>query len=400
MTVLSQRILSLSESETLAMTRKSRELQAEGHDVINLSIGEPDFNTPEFIKDAAKKALDDNHTHYPPVPGFQDLREAICRKLKRDNGLDYKPDQIVVSTGAKQAIANLVLCLVDPGDEVLVPTPYWVSYKELIKLAEGIEVNIYATIEQDFKVTPSQIENAITPKTKLIMFNSPCNPTGSVYTKEELEGIANVLAKFPHVFIMSDEIYEHINFKSKHESFAQFEAIRERVITINGVSKGFAMTGWRIGYLAGPKFIADACNKFQGQITSGTCSIAQKASIIALDTDPSNIPELKYMLSAFKERRDLVLELLNEIPGIKTNIPDGAFYIFLHVKHFFGKSDGIITVNNGTDLCMYILNKVYVALVPGDAFGDPNCIRISYATSNEKLKEAVARIKKALADLH
>ncbi|MCF8296447.1 MAG: pyridoxal phosphate-dependent aminotransferase [Saprospiraceae bacterium] len=381
------------------MTRLSRELKAKGHDVIALSIGEPDFNTPEFIKDAAKQALDDNFTYYSPVPGYQDLREAVCKKFKRDNNLDYKPEQIVVSTGAKQSIANALMSIVDPGDEVIVPTPYWVSYKELIKLAEGVEINIQATIEQDFKVTATQIEKAITPKTKLIMFNSPCNPTGSVYTKEELKAIADVVAKYENIYILSDEIYEHINFSGKHESFAQFPNIYDKVITVNGVSKGFAMTGWRLGFIGAPKVIADACNKYQGQITSGTCSISQKAAVAALQADPKTLVEMKEMLVAFKERRDLVLDLLKDIPGMKTNIPNGAFYIFPDVSYYYGKSDGETLIKDGGDLCMYLLNKVFVALVPGGAFGSPECIRISYATSKDVLIEAVARIKKGLAAL-
>lgn len=399
MEILSKRIRNLSESETLAMTRLSRELKAKGHDVIALSIGEPDFNTPDFIKDAAKQALDDNHTHYTPVPGNQDLREAISIKFKRDNNLDYKPEQIVVSTGGKQSIANTVLSLVDPGDEVIVPSPYWVSYSELIKLAEGIQIDIPATIEQDFKVTAEQIEKAITPKTKLIMFNSPCNPTGSVYTQEELKAIADVVAKYENVYILSDEIYEHINFLGKHESFAQFPNIYDKVITVNGVSKGFAMTGWRLGFMGASKIIADACNKYQGQITSGTCSISQKAAVAALKRNPETIVEMKEMLVAFKERRDLVLDLLKDIPGLKTNTPNGAFYIFPDVSSYYGKSDGENIINNSKDLCMYLLNKVYVALVPGGAFGSPECVRISYATSKDVLIEAMKRIKKGLAEL-
>jgi aspartate aminotransferase len=396
--MLSNRITYLSESETLAMARKSRELKALGHNVINLSLGEPDFNTPDYIKEAAKEAIDKNYSFYPPVAGYQDLREAICLKLKRDNGLDYACEQVVVSTGAKQSIANVVLSLVNPGEEVILPSPFWVSYKEIVKVAEGKAVYIPTTITDEFKVTPQQIEAAITPKTKLIIFSSPCNPTGSVYTKEELKGIADVVIRYPHVYIVADEIYEHINFIGKHESIAQFDFIKERVILVNGVSKGFAMTGWRIGYIAAPVAIAKACDKLQGQFTSGASSIAQRAALKAIITDPDT-PELKAMQRAFRERRDLMLEMLGQIPGLKLNHPDGAFYIFPDISSYFGKSDGTTTVNNSNDLCMYFLNKVFVATVPGDAFGDPNCLRFSYATSKENLTEAVKRIKSALQDL-
>jgi aspartate aminotransferase len=396
---LSNRINYLSESETLAMSRKSRELKAEGHDVINLSLGEPDFFTPDYIKDAAKEGIDKNFTFYTPVSGYEDLRKAICTKLKRDNNLDYECSQIVVSTGAKQSIANVVLSLVNPGDEVLVPAPYWVSYKEIVKVAEGKSVFINASIENNFKITPSQLEAAITPKTKLMIYSSPCNPTGSVYTKEELKGIAEVLCRYPYITIIADEIYEHINFIGKHESICQFDFIRDQVVLVNGVSKGFAMTGWRVGYIAAPKEIAKACDKLQGQFTSGTCSIAQRAALKAMSTDPASSADMKTMHQAFRERRDLMLQLLQEIPGMKLNHPDGAFYIFPDISYYFGKSDGTTTISNSNDLCMYLINKVYVALVPGDAFGDPNCIRFSYATSKEKLIEAVKRIKSALGEL-
>jgi len=396
MNILSNRINSLSESETLAMTQKSRELQALGHNVINLSIGEPDFDTPMDIKAFAKKAIDDNFSHYTPVSGYMDLRQAICRKLKRDNNLDFKPEQIVVSNGAKQSLANIVLSLVNPGDEVIVPAPYWVSYKEIIKLAEGKAVYINAPIEQDFKITAQQVEAAITPKTKLFMFSSPCNPTGSVYTREELKSIAEVITKHDNIFILADEIYELINFGGQHESIAQFDFIREKVITVNGVSKGFAMTGWRIGYLAAPAFIAKACDKLQGQITSAPSSIAQRATLHAMECNPKESADLKMMLAAFRERRDLLISLLKEIPGIKTNQPQGAFYVFPDVSYYYGKSYGDTVINGGEDLCMYLLNTVFVALVSGAAFGDPNCVRFSYATSNENLIEAVRRIKKAL----
>ncbi len=399
MNFLSDRINNMEESATLAMTRMSRDLECKGFNVINLSIGEPDFNTPVFIKEAAKKALDENYTHYSPVPGYLDLREAICLKLKRDNNLDYKPAQIVVSTGAKQALANAILSLVNPGDEVIIPAPYWVSYSELIKLAEGVPVYVAATIENDFKITAAQLEAAISPKTKLFMFNSPNNPTGSVYSKAELQGLAEVLQKHENVFIIADEIYEHINFVGRHESLAQFEYLKEQIVLINGVSKGYAMTGWRLGYLAARTEIATACNKMQGQITSGTCSIAQRAAIDAMLMKPEEAVEMKEMVSAFHRRRDLLLDLLNDIPGIKTNIPDGAFYVFPDVTFYYGKTDGDMQVNNGDDLCMYLLKNACVALVPGSAFGDPACIRFSYATSEEKLKEAAKRVKAALAKL-
>ncbi|HEX7411234.1 MAG TPA: pyridoxal phosphate-dependent aminotransferase [Bacteroidales bacterium] len=399
MNILSDRINKLEESETLAMSRKSRELKALGHDVINLSLGEPDFFTPEHIKMAAKDALDKNFTFYPPVSGYVDLREAICRKLKRDNGLTYSPDQIVVSTGAKQSIANCVLTLLNPGDEAIIPSPYWVSYKEIIKLAEAKGVFVQASIINDFKITPEQLEAAITPKSKVFLFSSPCNPTGSVYSREELKALADVLARYPDIIIISDEIYEHINFIGSHESIAQFDNVRDKVVIINGVSKGFAMTGWRLGYMAAPRVIAQACDKLQGQITSGTSTISQRAAITAMDTNPETSSDLKSMLDAFHSRRDQMLEWLKEVPGIKTNVPDGAFYIFADVKDYYGKSNGTVTINSGTDLCDYLLDSVYVALVPGVAFGDPDCIRISYATSLDKLKEAVRRIKVALSKL-
>lgn len=396
MIALSNRITQLSESETLAMARKSRELKAQGYDIINLSLGEPDFFTPDYVKTAAIKAIEENYSFYSPVNGYPELRQAICRKLMRDNKLEFSPDQIVVSTGAKQALINTLLCLVNPGEEVIVASPYWVSYRDMVKLAEGEAVYVTAGIENDFKITPAQLEEAITPKTKVFMFSSPCNPTGSVYNRDELEALAKVFEKHPHVYILSDEIYEHINFSGSHESIAQFESIRERVIIINGVSKGFAMTGWRVGYLAAHLDIAKACTKLQGQFTSGTNSIAQRATIAAVEADPAyTIP----MLEKFRERRDLVLGLMKDIPGLITNKPEGAFYVLPNVKSYFGKSDGETRVENAPDLCMYLLNKALVALVPGDAFGDPECIRFSYATSNDLLIEAVNRIKKALADL-
>jgi aspartate aminotransferase len=378
------------------MSRISNELKAKGIDVINLSLGEPDFNTPDFIKEAAKKAIDNNWSHYSPVSGYAVLRKAICDKLKRDNNLDYAAENIVVSTGAKQTIANAVLCLVNPGDEVLVPTPYWVSYKEIIKLAEGKAVYIEGKIEADFKVTPEQVEKAITAKTKLFIFSTPCNPSGSVYSEQELAGIANVFEKHPDIYIIADEIYELINFTGKHASLAAFPAIKDRVITVNGLSKGFAMTGWRLGYLAANKTIADACNKIQGQFTSGTNSVTQRAAIEALKADPAFT---KDMLNKFKERRDLLLSLLKEITGLKCNTPQGAFYIFPDVSFYYGKTDGKSTIKDGADLCNYLLYNGNVALVPGSAFGDDNCIRFSYATSNDLLIEAVKRIKNALEKL-
>jgi aspartate aminotransferase len=387
----------MAESETLAMSRISRELKAKGHNVINLSVGEPDFFTPEVIKNAAKKAVDDNFSFYPPVNGYLELRQAICRKLKRDNNLDYTPEQIIASTGAKHSIMNALLCMVNPGDEVIIPTPYWVSYSHMVTFAQGKQVFVEAGIENDFKITPQQLEAAITPQTKLFMFSSPCNPSGSVYTKQELEGLVKVFEKHPHVFILSDEIYELINFNKNHESIAQFASVKDRVILINGVSKGFAMTGWRLGYMAAHPEIAAAANKLQGQFTSATSSIAQKAAQEAMEMNPQ---DTYHMLEKFMERRDLVLGLLKEIPGLKTNVPQGAFYLFPDASSYFGKTDGTVTIKGSADLCNYILNKVFVALVPGDAFGSPDCIRISYATSNELLIEAVDRIKNALSQLH
>ncbi len=399
MDMISDRINQMAESETLAMSRMSRELTAQGHNVINLSVGEPDFNTPGFIKDAAKEALDKNFTRYTPVSGYPDLRQAICNKFKRDNGLEYTPEQIVVSTGAKHSIANAMLAIINEGDEVLVPVPYWVSYKEIIKLAGGKPVYIPASIDTDFKVTPAQIEKAITPRTKAIIYSSPCNPSGSVYTRDELKAIADLIARYEKIFIIADEIYEHINFVGRHESIAQFPAIYNRVITINGVSKGFAMTGWRLGYMGAPLQIAKACDKLQGQITSGTCSISQRAAIAALNADPENTPELIEMKKAFMERRDYLISMLKEIPGFITNVPQGAFYLFPDVSEWFGKSFSGTTIVNAGDLSMYFLNEAHVAMVPGDAFGSPECLRLSYATSKEALEEALCRIKKALAKL-
>jgi len=396
MSKLSDRINNLAESQTLAMAKKSRELQAQGKDIISLSIGEPDFNTPDFIKEAAKKAIDNNITRYTPVPGILEVRKAISEKFKRDNNLTYTPEQVVVSTGAKQSIANVILSLVNPGEEVIVPIPYWVSYIETIKLAEGIPVTIPTSVESNFKITPEQLKNAITPKTKLMVFSTPCNPSGSVYSKEELKALADVIIQYPDLYVISDEIYEYINFVGKHESLAQFDFIYDRVITVNGVSKGYAMTGWRIGYIGAPKWIADACEKMQGQFTSGTCSIAQMAAMEGIKANPSVTFEMR---DAFKKRRDLVLGLLKEIPGMKTNVPDGAFYIFPDISYYFGKSYGNYKIKNSNDLSMYLLEEGNVALVSGDAFGDDNCIRFSYATSEDKLIESVKRVKEALAKL-
>ena len=396
MTKVSERLNRLSESATLAMARMSRELKAQGHDVIPLNLGEPDFDTPDFVKEAAKKAVDNNFSHYTPVPGLAELREAIAEKLKRDNGLEYTPEQIVASTGAKQSIANVCMSLLNPGDEVLLPAPYWVSYFEIIKLAEGSPVEVPSSIEADFKVSPEQLEAAITPNTKLLLFSTPCNPSGTVYSKTELEAIAKMLEKYPDIYVICDEIYELINFGEPHFSMAAITSMKERVVTINGVSKGFAMTGWRVGYIAAPQWIAAACNKIQGQITSATCAVAQKATQAAMLANPSSV---NYMRDAFHKRRDMMLSMLNKVPGIKTNIPKGAFYIFPDVSHYFGMSNESTTIEDSNDFCMYLLNDAHVALVAGAAFGTPNCVRISYAASEENLKEAVKRIKTSLAKL-
>ena len=378
------------------MARMSRELKAQGHNVIALSLGEPDFDTPKFIKDSGKKAIDNNYSHYTPVPGLLELRQAISKKLKRDNKLEYSADQIVVSTGAKQSIANICLSLLNSGDEVILPAPYWVSYYELVKLGEAIPIVVKSSIDNDFKMSPQALENAISPNTKMVIFSSPCNPSGTVYSQQELKELAKVLENYPNIYVVSDEIYELINYGVEHFSIARIESIKKRVITVNGVSKGFAMTGWRVGYIAAPQWIASACNKIQGQVTSATCAIAQKATETAMLASPS---EVKYMRIAFHKRRDLMLEMLSEIPGIKTNKPDGAFYIFPDISHYFGKSDGKKTIYNSNDFCMFILNDAYVALVAGEAFGSPNCVRISYAANEENLIEAVKRMKKSLAKL-
>ncbi len=393
---LSDRLLAMEESATIAMSRISRELKAAGKDVISLSLGEPDFFTPDFIKDAAKEALDQNYTMYTPVAGYDDLRESISFKFKRDNGLDYSKDQIVVSTGAKQSIANAVLSCINPGDEVIIPAPYWVSYIEIVKVAEGIPVIVHAGIESDFKITAKQFEEAITPKTKMMIFSSPCNPTGSLYSQEELRGLADVLVKNPSVVVIADEIYEHINFVGKHQSLAQFPEIFDQVITVNGVSKAWAMTGWRLGYIGASKLIADACNKVQGQFTSATCSIAQRASIAAMKADPAVLQD---MIKAFKSRRDLVIGMLKEMPGVKANTPEGAFYIFPDISYFIGKKYNDTTISSAHDLCLYLLSEAMVALVSGESFGANNCIRISYAASEETLVKAMTRVKEALAKL-
>ena len=395
---LSERINRLAESATLAMARMSRELKAEGKDVIALSLGEPDFNTPEFIKDAAKDAINNNFSHYTPVPGLDDLRISIANKFKRDNKLEFSKDEIVVSTGAKQSLANICLSLLNPGDEVLIPCPYWVSYAEIIKLSEGVPVEIPSSVEQNFKVSAEDIENSISEKTKMFMFSSPCNPSGSVYTEKELRAFAKVFEKHPDIFIVSDEIYEHINFTNEHFSIGRIDSIKDRVITVNGVSKGFAMTGWRVGFIGAPLWIAKACNKIQGQVTSATCAIAQKATEEAMNADPVLVTNK--MKNSFLNRRNLLLAKLNEIKGVKCNIPDGAFYVFPDVSYFHGKTDGKIKINNSNDLCMYLLNSCYVALVSGAPFGNPECVRISYAASEEKLIEAVKRIKIQLEKLY
>jgi len=386
----------LSESQTLAMAQKSRELKAQGVDVINLSIGEPDFNTPQHIKEAAKKAIDDNYSHYSPVPGYPELLKAISAKFKRENNLDFATDQIMVSCGAKHSIANVILCLINQDDEVIIPSPYWVSYVELVKLARGKCVLVESGIETDYKVTAEQIEKAITPRTRVFLYSSPSNPTGSLYTREELKAFADVFARHPNIIVISDEIYEHINFSAKHESIAQFPEIREQVVVVNGVSKGYAMTGWRIGYIGAPKWITKACTKLQGQLTSGASSIAQIASVAALNGDNNCIKE---MCATFKKRRDLLYGLLKDIPGLKVNLPDGAFYLFTECSYFFGKSDGKMVIKNAYDLSLYLLSDANVALVDGSAFGAPAYIRFSYAASEQELTEAAKRIKAALLKL-
>ena len=392
--LLSDRINNLSTSQTLAMAALARELKSQGKDIISLSLGEPDFNTPDFIKEAAKKAIDENYSTYSPVDGYVELKDAICRKFKRDNNLDYKPANIVVSTGAKQSLYNIAQVMLNDGDEVILPAPYWVSYFEIIKLSGGVPVEVPTSVETDFKMTAAQLEAAITPKTKMMWFSSPCNPSGSVYNREELTAIGKVLDKYPNIYIVSDEIYEHINFSGTFCSIGSIPGLFERTITVNGVAKAFAMTGWRIGYIGAPEFIAKACTKMQGQVTSGANSIAQRATITAVDAEPKVLNE---MVLAFKNRRNLVVELAKAIPGLKINVPEGAFYLFPDVSSFFGKTLRGKLINNADDLSMYLLSEANVATVTGDAFGNPNCIRISYATSEELLTEAFKRIKEALA---
>ena len=393
MNPLSDRINNLSTSQTLAMAALARELKAQGRDIISLSLGEPDFNTPDFIKEAAKKAIDENYSTYTPVDGYIELKEAICRKFKRDNNLDYKPGNIVVSTGAKQSLYNIAQVMLNEGDEVILPAPYWVSYYEIIKLSGGVPVEVPTTVDTDFKITPEQLEAAITPRTKMMWFSSPCNPSGSVYNREELTALAKVLEKHPNIYIASDEIYEHINFSGTFCSIASIPGMLEKTITVNGVAKAFAMTGWRIGYIGAPEFIAKACTKMQGQVTSGANSIAQRATIAAVEADPS---VLKHMVDAFHSRRDLVVRLVKEIPGFKVNIPEGAFYVFPDVSAFFGKTLKGTLIKDATDFSMYLLAEANVATVTGDAFGNPDCLRISYATSEAQLTEALNRIKEAV----
>ena len=391
---LSDRINSLPTSQTLAMAAKARELRAEGKDIIGLSLGEPDFNTPEFIKDAAIEAINQDYNSYTPVDGYLELKEAICVKFKRDNDLDYKPNQIVVSTGAKQSIANVAQVLLNKGDEVLLPAPYWVSYSAIATLSEATYVEIPSSIDTDFKITPAQLEAAITPKTKMIFFNSPNNPSGTIYSEAEYRALAAVLEKHPQIYILSDEIYEHINYDAKPFSFAAIESMYDRTITVNGLAKAFAMTGWRIGYIGAPEWIAKACNKMQGQVTSGANCIAQRAAITAVLAPVSKI---QYMVDEFKTRRDIVIGLLREIDGFKVNVPDGAFYVFPDISDFFGKTIQGITINNASDFSLFLLEKANVATVTGDAFGTPNCIRLSYAASELQIREAIKRIKEALS---
>lgn len=387
---LSDRIQNMSTSATLAMAAKARELRNEGKDIIGLSLGEPDFNIPDFIKEAAKQAIDDNYSSYTPVDGYAELKQAISLKFKRDNGLEYGPNQIVVSSGAKQSLFNIAMVVLNPGDEVILPAPYWVSYSDIVKLAEGVPVEVKTDIDTDFKMTPAQLEAAITPNTRMIWFSSPCNPSGSVYSKAELEGLAEVLKKHPGIYVVSDEIYEHINFAGGHVSIAGIDGMYDRTVTVNGVSKAFAMTGWRIGYIGGPEWIAKGCTKLQGQVTSGANAIAQRAVITALEAPVSKI---QYMIDEFHKRRDLVLSLLGEIEGFNLNVPEGAFYVFPDISAFFGKTLNGTTINNASDFALYLLEHANVATVNGEAFGNPNCIRISYAASEKELKEAIARIK-------
>ena len=396
MAQLSDRLQRLAPSATLAMSQKSSEMKAQGIDVINMSVGEPDFNTPDHIKVAAKKAVDDNYSRYSPVPGYADLRKAIAEKLKKENGLDYTTNEILVSNGAKQSVCNTVMALVNDGDEVIIPAPYWVSYPQMVKLAGGNPVIVEAGFDQNFKMTPEQLEAAITPKTRLLFLCSPSNPTGSVYSKEELKGLAEVIKKHDDLFVLADEIYEHINYVGRHESIAQFDGMKERSIIVNGVSKAYAMTGWRIGYIAAPEWIVKGCNKLQGQYTSGPCSVSQKAAEIAYTASQDCVEEMR---KAFERRRDLIVKLAKDIPGLEVNVPEGAFYLFPKCSSFYGKSDGETTISNSSDLAMYLLEKGHVATVGGDAFGDAECFRMSYATSDENIIEAMKRIKETLAKL-
>lgn len=396
MAQLSDRLNRLAPSATLAMSQKSSEMKAQGIDVINMSVGEPDFNTPEHIKDAAKKAIDENFSRYSPVPGYMDLREAISAKLKRENGLDYGVNEILVSNGAKQSVCNTIMALVNDGDEVIIPAPYWVSYPQMAKLAGGEPVIVEAGFEQDFKMTPEQLEAAITPKTKLLILCSPSNPTGSVYNEEELRGLADVIKRHEDLYVLADEIYEHINYIGKHHSIAQIEGMKERTIVVNGVSKAYAMTGWRIGYIAAPEWIVKGCNKLQGQYTSGPCSVSQKAAVEAYMASQDCVEEMR---KAFERRRDLIVSLAKDIPGLELNVPQGAFYLFPKCSSFFGKTDGTHVINNSTDFALYLLEVGHVATVAGDAFGDPECFRMSYATSDDNIREAMSRIKSAVARL-
>ncbi|MCI7399429.1 MAG: pyridoxal phosphate-dependent aminotransferase [Prevotella sp.] len=396
MAQLSDRLQRLAPSATLAMSQKSSEMKAQGIDVINMSVGEPDFNTPDHIKEAAKKAIDENYSRYSPVPGYPDLRKAIVAKLKNENNLDYSVNEVLVSNGAKQSVCNTIMALVNPGDEVIIPAPYWVSYPQMAKLAGGTPVIVEAGFEQNFKMTPGQLEAAITPKTRLIILCSPSNPTGSVYSKEELKGLADVIKRHDDLFVLADEIYEHINYIGKHESIAQFEGMKERSIIVNGVSKAYAMTGWRIGYIAAPEWIVKGCNKLQGQYTSGPCSVSQKAAEFAYTQSQECVEQMR---QAFERRRNLIVQLAKDIPGLEVNVPEGAFYLFPKCSSFYGKSNGDTVINNSSDLALYLLEKGHVATVGGDAFGDPECFRMSYATSDENIREAMRRIKDALTEL-
>ena len=396
MAQLSNRLQRLAPSATLAMSQKSSEMKAQGIDVINMSVGEPDFNTPDHIKQAAKMAIDENYSRYSPVPGYAELRQAIARKLERENHLHYQPSEILVSNGAKQSVCNTVMALVNPGDEVIIPAPYWVSYPQMVLLAGGTPVFIEARFDQNFKITPVQLEAAITPKTRMLILCSPSNPTGSVYSKTELEGLAEVIKRHDDLFVLADEIYEHINYVGKHESIAQFEGMKERSIIVNGVSKAYAMTGWRIGYIAAPEWIVKGCNKLQGQYTSGPCSVSQKAAEFAYTQSQECVEQMR---QAFERRRNLIVELAKDIPGLEVNVPEGAFYLFPKCSSFYGKSDGETTVNNSTELALYLLEKGHVATVGGDAFGDPECFRMSYATSDDNIREAMRRIKEVLGKL-